>query len=221
VATESNDQMGHEPDLNRLAALVDGRLAAAERQPLLAHLAGCRECRDVLALLAGAQPETAAERGWWQRPALWLPIAATLAVGAIAVSLLAPGRSRLGPEAPPAAPARTGGDRVLPPERPIPPAREPAGASPPSSAPAPPDDLLRSRSGTRRVGTKTFQLVAGEWIDASYDPGALLPVVDVASDAARRDVLARLPALAPYGAIADRVTVVHDGTVYRFDIQPR
>jgi hypothetical protein len=44
----------------------------------------------------------------------------------------------------------------------------------------------------------------------------LLPVVTVTTDADRQDLLKRVPALAPYAAIADRVTVVHEGTVYRF-----
>jgi hypothetical protein len=64
-------------------------------------------------------------------------------------------------------------------------------------------------------------MVAGEWIDSAYDPEALLPSVDVASADARRDLLARIPALAPYAAIADRVIVVHEGIVYRFTAQSR
>ena len=63
---------------------------------------------------------------------------------------------------------------------------------------------------------KTFRLVAGEWIDSAYDPPALLPVRDLVGPDARTDVLARIPALAPYAALGANVTVVHEGVVYRF-----
>lgn len=205
---ESKDQMSHEPDLNRLAALVDGRLMVDEQQVVLAHLAECRTCRTVVALLTDELHATPAARKW--RPAVWLPIAATLAIAAVG-SLLVSTTNR-GTLTPPLAPAPTV-------ERPLPPGRASTAPDvrPPSPPPAEkPEDLLRRRGGTRRVGTKTFRLVAGEWIDSAYDPTALLPIVDVAPAKARRDLLARIPALAPYAAIGDRVIVVHDGTVYRF-----
>jgi hypothetical protein len=205
---ESKDQMRHEPDLNRLGALVEGRLTGDERQDVLSHLAACRTCRSVVAVLTDElRPSPAATR--WTRPAVWLPLAASLTIAAVG-GLLVSTRDRITPMPPPA-PA-TGIERPLPPDS--------AGTTPEVRPPSPPPPAraedLRRRSGTRQVGTKTFRLVAGEWIDSTYDPGALRPVVDVATGDARRDLLARIPALAPFAAISDRVLVVHEGVVYRF-----
>jgi hypothetical protein len=210
--------MPHEPDLNDLAALAEGRLTGAARDRTLAHVAECRECRDVLALLArrgSASPSTAS---WWQQPAVWMPIAAMLAVASVAVLLVrGPGRTTLSDGGPPdSGSAPPAGDRALPapPATSAPPvAPDATPAQPPSP---PPDDLLRRRSGTRQVDGKSFQLVAGEWIDASYDATALLPVVEVNTPSARRELLMRIPALEPYAALGDRVIVVHQGNVYRF-----
>jgi hypothetical protein len=215
--------MNHEPDLNRIAAFVEGRLAAAEREALLSHMAGCRACREVLALLAERQSMSPAA-AWWQRPAVWLPVAATLVVASVSV-LLVTGPAEV-PVAPPPLPVTTPLAQPPPPgseTRPgaSPPIGAPAAASPVAPVPNPSgstDDLLRRRGGARLVGEKTFQLVAGEWIDQAYDSAALLPVVEAATEAARRDLLSRTPALEPYAALGNRVTVVHEGTVYRFAI---
>ena len=42
-----------------------------------------------------------------------------------------------------------------------------------------------------------------------------LPEVDIGGPDERRRILSRLPALAPYFALGDRVVVVFEGTVYR------
>ena len=76
--------------------------------------------------------------------------------------------------------------------------------------------LLLRRSGERQVGRKSFQSAAGEWIDREYEPIAGLPVIEVTTREARGSLLARVPALRPYAALGPRVTVVHDGTVYKF-----
>jgi len=76
--------------------------------------------------------------------------------------------------------------------------------------------LLVTRGGGRRVAGKTFRLAAGEWVDASFDPAAGLPISDVNGPDQRSSLLARLPALAPYAALGERVLVVFEGTVYRF-----
>jgi hypothetical protein len=205
----SKDQMSHEPDLNRLAALVDRRLTGDERQDVLGHLAECRTCRDVVAVLtAELGPVQGATR--WTRPAVWLPIAATLAIAAGA-SFLVRSTDRPVLTPPPAPPTVV--VRQPPPDS----AGTAPGVTPPARpAVGEPDDLLPRRGGTRQVGAKTFRLVAGQWIDSTYDPAALLPIVEVPSADARRDLLARIPALAPYAAIGDRVIVVHEGQVYRF-----
>jgi hypothetical protein len=200
--------MSHEPDLNRLAALVEARLPAGERQRLLTHLADCRACRDIVAVLTEElRPASPVTR--WTRPAVWLPIAATLAIASGAAFLVSTIERSVPPQPPPSS---TGIDRPSPP-----PAVTPPVVTPPAPpAPVKPEDVTTRRSGTRLVGPKTFRLVAGEWIDAAYDPAALLPVVDVTSADARRELLARIPALKPYAALGERVTVVHEGSVYRF-----
>ena len=139
----------------------------------------------------------------------WMPIAATLVIASIAVLLL--DRPRDVDPIPPSGP-----DLMLPPDAGTAPAGgsgTPGGASPGTGQPA--GDLsTRRTAGTREVGSKTFRLVAGEWVDASYDPNSVLPVVEV-SGADRRELLERIPALTPYADIGDRVTVVYEGTVYR------
>jgi len=78
-------------------------------------------------------------------------------------------------------------------------------------------DLQTLRGNERKVGAKTFRLVAGEWMDAAYDSLAGLDVVEVKTADDRVQLLRRMPALAPYSALGNRVTVVFDGVVYRFD----
>jgi hypothetical protein len=75
------------------------------------------------------------------------------------------------------------------------------------------------RGTQRRVAGKTFRFTFGEWIDADFDVSARLPEVTVSSAEERAALLARLPALAPYAALGDRVRVVHDGAVYRFQLE--
>src|SRR5262245_3393521 len=202
--------MGHEPDLNRLAAFAEGRLDAQARQELTAHLADCRQCREIVALLARAEPAAPARTTWWTGPMTWMPIAATLVIASIAVLLL--NRPRDVAPTPP-----TGPDLTLPPDAgtaPAPGAGSPSGASPGTSQSA--GDLSTRRTGgTRDVGSKTFRLVAGDWVDTAYDPNAVLPVVEASGADRRRELLERIPALTPYADIADRVTVVYEGTVYR------
>ena len=76
--------------------------------------------------------------------------------------------------------------------------------------------LARRGGLTRNVAGKTFYLVAGEWVDAAYDPAAALPAKDVAGTAGRAAVLEKSPGLRRYAALGDGVTVVFEGTVYRF-----
>jgi Putative zinc-finger len=88
---------GGHPDADVLSAFAEQALAAGEREQMLAHLAACRDCRDVLALAApefpaetaaaAALPAAAAVRPRWG----WLPrlvtAGATLAVAVGAVVL--------------------------------------------------------------------------------------------------------------------------------------
>ena len=83
------------------------------------------------------------------------------------------------------------------------------------SGPVLDEGLLARRGGVKRVAGKAFRLVGGEWIDMSYEPMAGLPEVDIGGPDERRRILSRLPALAPYFALGERVVVVFEGTVYR------
>lgn len=211
-------------DLNLVAAFVEDRLDDRERQQFVGHLAGCAECRATLAAYARAarpaQPAEAvatAASSSWRR---WMPIAATLALVTVGGLLAVVNRDTGTP--PPVVDSN--------PPRPQPPAVEPPGTSPaptpagpgraPASAPSgpasPPATPTLRRGSDRIVGGKTFTLVAGDWIDRSYDRLALLPVVDVRTPSDRDALLARVPALEPFAAIGPRVLVVHEGTVYRF-----
>jgi hypothetical protein len=211
--------MASEPhDANTRAAYLEGRLDSSEAQRFVAHAAACADCREVLAAFAQGMEGTAgapsiapsplpAPRSWraWR-----LPAAAALLVaagGSIVVWRLAPDPLSEPPHTPSA-------DIHLPSASPAPvPVPPPATAPPPQARP--PQDLTRRRSAERRVEGKLFQLTAGEWIDVAYDPLSTLPLVEVRTAAERATLLSRLPALRPFAALGDRVTVVHDGVVYR------
>jgi len=196
-----------EPDLNALAALVDGRLDPAARADLTVHLAGCPQCRAIVAELARDPAPAVRSR---------TPVLATAAsVGALLVGggiyLLVHDRERAAAVPPP----------VLRPTTPVaaPPApsRSAPGtaASSPSSptSPSPPPDRTRA-AGTTSVSGKTFHLVAGEWIDDAYRENDFLPTVEVSS----RRQLDATPALRRYAALGSRFVVVIHGTVYRVSL---
>lgn len=198
--------MAPEHDMNRLAAFADQRLGDAERRATLEHLAGCSECRSVLASLARGGA-IRAKPGSWRVPAGWLSLAAAVVIAVAAGTyLLAPGT-----------PVR--------PESQAPAASQPAAAPAAPAAPdagtpseAKPSDVLRGPE-TRSAGGHDFRLVAGEWVDTAYDPADVLPVVAITTPAERSRALAAHPALAPFFALGPRVTVVLDGTVYRTDLR--
>ena len=210
-------------DTNLLAAHLDGRLGDQESADLIAHLAECAECRATLAGFAQASTRGADRRVGgslvsprFSRPAVWLPIAAMVAIGTLAgVVTLRLNRS----------------DRAIPavvsaPAQAPPIAADPRpSAAPVISTPAPPTragrgtsgdgTLLPKRGGERTVGAKVFRFEAGEWIDTSDDRLALLPVVDARTPEEQAALLGRIPDLRPYAALGIKVLVVHDGTVYR------
>jgi hypothetical protein len=229
MALSKNEMGWSHPDLNALAAYIDDRLSEADRAALIAHLAGCFECRTVVAAHARGlgpatvQADTPAGRRsrWGFRPAVWLPIAATLTLATTAVLVV--WRIDRGAQAPasdvpsvsePAGP-KTETPVPVPPDAQNP-ARLPAPPPTVTVPPGPPDPLATRRNAVRVVNGKTFRLVAGEWIDSAYDPPALLPVRDIVGPDARTDVLQRTPALAQYAALGPNVTVVHEGVTYRF-----
>jgi hypothetical protein len=219
-----NDEREH--DLNALAAHLEGRLEGEERQKTIDHLSRCLQCRETAALLSRAQPALAegsaapfvrrgkvtAARSWW------LGLAAAAVVGTtVAVRVVSTPAPDAGPRmSPPASIAK--------PAEPPTPAPAEVGRTPPPTAPAGrsviDEGLLARRGGVRRVAGKSFRPVGGEWVDVSYEPTAGLPEVDIAGPDQRRGILSRLPALAPYFALGDRVVVVFEGTVYRLRAGP-
>lgn len=228
----SNEEMGApHPDLTALAAFVDGRLSEPERRACVTHLAQCAECRAIVATYArGAAPDSGAgaaaapvaARPRFRGVPAWLPIAATVMLATTAAITWWRMDATVAPVSAPSLAPTTPSPDVPPPASSQP---APAPETPPVAAPAQPASPSTSqtpellgprRSGERIVGGKTFRLVAGEWIDAAYDPLDLLKIENVEGPEARTAVFARLPALAEYAALGPRVIVVVDGTVYRF-----
>jgi hypothetical protein len=205
----------HEPDFNALTAFVERRLDETERSRVVTHLATCRQCRDVVAALASASPETVpvSVPAWRRMTGLW-----SLAAMLVVVVIVGVISSRQGI----IVPAPPGNEPGLPAAPQVP--RETTSPTPqtdsaPATLPQPasrPEDLGRVRGNERKVGEKTFRFVSGEWIDASYDPQLLLPVVEATTPAEREALLRRVPNLKPFAALRGRVLVILDGTVYRF-----
>jgi anti-sigma factor RsiW len=220
MASPMDHTNGSEPDFDALAAFVDDRLGRSERARLLEHLASCERCRTIVAELVRTRAPTRSVRSF---PGVALPLAASLMVAVAGGGLYWLVRTPSSSQIPPA----------VEPSRPTPPA--PAQPSSPGVTPgvAPsfstsgtpnsgksatsPDAPDRTRAaGTRSVGSRTFRLVAGEWIDVDYRLTDLMTVVDVRSV----DDLRAHPALGPFTALGRRFTVVVDGTVYRVAIPP-
>jgi hypothetical protein len=214
---------GREHDLNLLAAYVEDRLDAAERERVAAHVSGCDECRAVLAELGRGL--AASRRGSGRLARLprstALPIAAVLVLSA-ATSLILLRQSAQ-------APTRSEGERSPAPDTASATPSATSATPPPSAAPSPGgreptvrgnstdrEDLLVKRGGgAHSVAGKSFRLVAGEWVDTAYDPLASLPVVQATGPAERAALLQRVPGLAAYAALGERLLVVHEGIVYR------
>ena len=85
------DPAGH-PDANLLAAFAGHALVEREREAVLAHLAQCPDCRELLALATAAQPEPVAavrvtvadKRSWF---AEWRWVGAAVACCIVAAAL--------------------------------------------------------------------------------------------------------------------------------------
>jgi len=87
-ALAGQGQDGPHPDIDLLNGFVEGSLTPRERATLLAHLATCARCREVVNVSAAATPDEAAERVVVTVPArkalgvrfAWLASAAAIAV---------------------------------------------------------------------------------------------------------------------------------------------
>jgi hypothetical protein len=221
-----NDEREH--DLNALAAHLEGRLEGEERQRTIDHLSRCLQCRETAALLSRSRPDLVEKSGdpsehrgvvTAARP-WWLGLAAAAVVGtAVAVRVLSTASPDGGPKmSPPSSPPREPASIAKSADPPTPHPAEIAHTPPPSphvSRPALDEGLLARRGGVKRVAGKAFRAVGGEWVDVSYEPTAGLPEVEIGGPDQRRRILSRLPALAPYFALGDRVVVVFEDTVYR------
>ena len=77
------------PDADLLTAFSENALRGDERERMLAHLAVCTECRDVVALAGSGQEDqpVTVVLPWYRRPQTftWSAVAATLVVGAALV----------------------------------------------------------------------------------------------------------------------------------------
>lgn len=82
------------PDADLLTAFAEQSLIASERERVLAHLAACPTCREVVSLAMPPEPEPAevgapAAHSWFRWPLLrWTAVAATVIVVGAAVSVL-------------------------------------------------------------------------------------------------------------------------------------
>ncbi|MGQ0835626.1 MAG: zf-HC2 domain-containing protein [Gammaproteobacteria bacterium] len=180
----------HDPGL--LAAFAEGRLDGEERQRVISHVADCLECRRTLAALGGALADgtlSQPSQGSATRPSRWSPPRVWLPIAAsVLIASFAWFQFAGSPQ---------------------------RGIE--SDAPRLGEDLLTKRSAGRIVAGKTFRMTSGEWIDASFDPVIGMPTVLIRGTAERSSWLQRIPELTPYAGLGDRVTVVWQDTVYRFE----
>lgn len=73
-----------------------------------------------------------------------------------------------------------------------------------------------AEAGVQRVGARTFYLRDGVWTDAEIGRGRPLPETEVAFGSEEYyALLRRIPALAQFFALGEKVAVVHEGRVYR------
>jgi hypothetical protein len=204
--------MSAEHDLNLIAAYVEDRLSAADRGRAAAHLAACADCRAVLAgLLRAGVPDADRQnlRSSWLVRAM--SVAALFLIG-IGVSLTWYLR---GDEIQSPAPKELAAPGSATPDTPT---RSPSPGSPATKPPRVQPPTVKRSGGERHIGGKTFRLVAGEWIDAAYDPFALLPVEIVKTPQERARVIDKVPALRAYASLGPRVTVVVNGVVYKLEL---
>ena len=130
----STSQLDLHPDADSLNAFVEQALAVPEREQILAHLAGCSRCRQVIFLahqaaaeapawVPSAQPTKQPVTWFWNWRLVWVPATAMAAALALVVTLH-PWRTTQMPELAKAVPLR---DEAEPP--PLPQERASAGAA--------------------------------------------------------------------------------------------
>lgn len=150
--------VGAHPEADLLAAFAEGALLARERESVLAHLASCSECREVVSLasaaapLPDAHPQPSPRRARLPRLA-WLPLTATAAgVVVVGMVLMVHRPPALKQEAPVAVKESAKAPPTAAQQQPTaPPLASKTAAAPPAPGVAP--NLARSERGTGdRVG---------------------------------------------------------------------
>src|SRR4051812_17517348 len=90
---------GPHPDAEQLSAFSEDALGAGEREIVLAHLATCVDCRDIVGLAAAARPADApvakpVRGGFRWATFQWAAVAASLAIVTVAVVVVGPHQSK-------------------------------------------------------------------------------------------------------------------------------
>src|SRR3954469_9257500 len=86
---------GPHPEAEQLGAFSEDALGASERETVLAHLATCVDCRDIVGLAAAARPADTSlakpVRGGFRWATFqWAAVAASLAIVTVAVLVVGP-----------------------------------------------------------------------------------------------------------------------------------
>lgn len=86
---------GPHPEAEQLNAFAENALAPSERETVLAHLAACGDCREIVALATAARPEDAevsrpARGGFRWATFQWAAVAASVAIVTVAVLVVGP-----------------------------------------------------------------------------------------------------------------------------------
>jgi photosynthesis system II assembly factor YCF48-like protein len=162
-----SQQCGAHPDSDELTAFTEGALLARERERVLAHLALCVQCREVLGIATAAAPETVAETQPLPRPVRpplrsWLPWVAAAAVLVVSSTMLLHEQQKPGGKVPSVESTQMAKTE---------PTRVPATPPPPSEAKTEPHKVTGSLA--RR---ETAPLHAKKSIDAAVGKAMVPPV---------------------------------------------
>ena len=93
------ERPGPHPDAEQLSAFSENALGAGERETVLAHLAACVDCRDIVGLAAAARPADApvvkpVRGGFRWATFQWAAVAASLAIVTVAVLVVGPHQAK-------------------------------------------------------------------------------------------------------------------------------
>jgi hypothetical protein len=198
----SSDVKAAHPEADLLAALIEQKLRPAEREGVLAHLASCSDCREILAFSQADEPAVPVEveeragsvpastvkpATSWNRlfawPGMHWATVAACAVVVVAVMLLRPDKKLVTPASvPPAAIATSAGTARLPNEVPI----VPTASAPASEA----NSSVGTAVAANKAGAKPAAAASGNSPNTSAD-SRLIPrsseSVEIAQDRAPSD----------------------------------